>query len=388
MSRIEQLMAALEQGNQADASLQGLSEEQARANALRGSSHATANTVRGHGSYLGALADVVNQSRGRQIDREIKPQLADARGASALAKTMGQRYETQNQYDMQERKQSNVDQARTDRQGNIADARTDRLAKRNTMDMEHIASGDRATIVADGRGGYFDGQGNAVNISDYVSYDKPSSRSGGGLSGSANKSGLEKLGKRLNTLSPFTNQVRNIDELLAPYAIGGDKEGGDIPGMGAVEGGRGAVGKTYRFFKGTQEGDRIFQGISAFVSDVLRAKGGTAQTLTETRNILMGLGLNETVDEDVVTQHWPKIREAAQRDLARIKQTTHPEVLNTYYSAFAEGEPTEFEEPFLDHTFVAQDADKSAAELMLQRNAGGPTPPAAADPFAGFSIVE
>jgi len=53
---------------------------------------------------------------------------------------------------------------------------------------------------------------------------------------------------------------------------------------------------------------------------------------------------------------WPpRIRAATARDLARVKETTHPEVIQQYYAAFPQGTPTEFETQFSTQTFSAGD---------------------------------
>ena len=81
-TRLENLTLALRQGAQGKAKLAGLDEQYTRANALRGSQSAKIDQY-GQVSPLAAMADIINQSRGRKDMREIEPQRVAARQSIA-----------------------------------------------------------------------------------------------------------------------------------------------------------------------------------------------------------------------------------------------------------------------------------------------------------------
>ena len=184
----EELFNYMQRGAQADANMVNLEQQAAKAAALRGSSAATEFMVDGQGSYAGLIADAINRGRGKQIQRDVDPALAEARRKSALSKTMRDRYNVQKDYDAEQREQQRY-----------AQEREDSMARREMLDMVHKGSGQRVTLVTDGRGGFYDGRGNPVNIDEYVSYSRPSG--GGGASSGVKPSASERkdyrLGKRL-----------------------------------------------------------------------------------------------------------------------------------------------------------------------------------------------
>jgi len=198
----DQLYDYLQRADQANVDLQGLNEQAARAEALRGSSAATDMMVQGQGSYLGLIADAINRSRGKQMQRDIDPKLAEARKGSALGKTMAQKYNIGRQYEKDQREQERYEQERSDK-----------LAERGMLDMQDKRTRERVTLITDGRGGYFDGEGNPVNISDYVKYYRPttSSKSGGkgGLKPSASERKDYLLSKRLQGVVNSMASERN-----------------------------------------------------------------------------------------------------------------------------------------------------------------------------------
>lgn len=379
---IEELMATMQQQAEQQAALENYNEQQAKANALRGTNYAQAGSKMGNvgGSYVGLLADLVAGSKGRQLEREIRDPRQSARSGLAAAKAKAQGMLAKRKYDTEERDYTHkLDKFAWDKD-KAEQARTDKLAARNEFPAIRKADGEPVYIVTDGRGNYYEGN-KLINIADYQQQFKPSAKSGGGLSGSGLRTGLEKLGKRVKTIAPVIRQAQNIDKVLADYSVGGAKEGQSVPGMGFWEGGRDTVGAALRFF-GPQEGREVFQNISAFVSDVLKEKAGTAQTFTETRNILMGLGLDKGVEEEIFLKYWPKIRTGLQKDLENIKRSTHGDVMGEYYR-LGNNQPTIFETEFSTQTFPTGDSSKTGVDIITGADAQ-----AAEDPFAGFSAEE
>ena len=67
----------------------------------------------------------------------------------------------------------------------------------------------------------------------------------------------EKLESKLDPLQSVVGAMTEVDNLLAPYAEGGAKAGGDIPGLGFIEGQRGLVGDLYRMTLGSEDARNI-----------------------------------------------------------------------------------------------------------------------------------
>jgi hypothetical protein len=311
---IDDIYAAYDAQNTASADLARLNEERAVADTLRGSNFAQENTVGGAGSYLAAVADAVNRTRGKIKQRDINPQIADARNRQALGKTMEQRYGAEMEAEKIRREKEQQDLARGDR-----------LAARSTIDVVHKSTNAPAILTSDGRGNFYDGEGKLVNIDDYALRQKAS-----GLSASGLNRGLREFGKELREAQPFVNTVKRINELVTPYGIGGEKEGQEVPGIGVIIGSRGPVGQFARFVKGTPIGDELFSLVTDLSSIKLRENAGTAQTLVETRTVLAGLGLDGVNDPAVFLKHWPEIVTAIQNDLRTLAASTDPEIVGIY----------------------------------------------------------
>jgi len=379
----EEFLRLAEQGALANANLTGLTEQQARANALRDSME-TINPTTGQGSYLGLIADFIGQKEGRRRQRMLTPRIDEARRNVGLAKAAKQRYDVEQAAEKQAYDRAFKEDERTYDREMAEQKRADMLARRE-MGEYVDPQGNRQIVRTDAFGRAYDDAGNPIeNFSQWREYERPRATRGGSglsLSGSSLRTGLEKLGKRLEMARPLIDQVNNIDAKLAPYATGGTREGQDIPGIGPIEGSRGVVGDTYRFLFSSQEGKDIFSGISAFVTDVLRQKAGTAQTFNETQNVLKSIGVENLNNEQTLINNWPRIRAAAQQDLARIKSTTHKDVLREYYASFPEGVPTEFETQFSTQTFPTGDTRPN-----IQKVTGTRETPVQAGPSVGTEM--
>jgi len=378
---IDELINAMESQAAQEAALKDYDEQRARAEALRGTNYAQLGSQMGNvgGSYVGLLADLVANSKGRQLDREVSAPRRAAREGLAAAKAKAQGLLERRKFETEERDYKYKADKFDYEQRTKAQERADKLAERKEFPAVRKSDGEPVYLVSDGRGGYYEGD-KKVNIANYQQEFKPGTGTGT-LSGSSLRTGLEKLGKRIEEAAPVIRQVKNIDAVLAPYATGGAKEGQDVPGMGFWEGGRDVFGAGIRFL-GSREGREVFQNISAFVSDILKEKAGTAQTFQETRNILWGLGLDKSVEEEVFLKYWPKIRAAVQKDLENIKRSTHGDVMSEYY-ALGNNKPTIFETEFSTQTFPEFDSDATGLDIIT-----GKDKQPSADPFAGFSATE
>ncbi len=103
----------------------------------------------------------------------------------------------------------------------------------------------------------------------------------------------------------------------------------DVPGVGFVEGGPGAIGKTVRFFQGddAQTNYATFRGL---INQVLSNQAGSAQTRNEIENILQRYGATGLEDEDVIRAALPEIMAEFQSERDSIR-AGYPGVVNEIY---------------------------------------------------------
>jgi len=150
---LQQLQQQLDDSAAAKARLQGLSEQQARATALRG----PGNSVIANGAPatpFGILADMVNHSSGRRQSRELKPQIARARDEVAANASALPLYNAKVKAD---------DVARQ-----AAKAEDDRAAKRKVVELVNVNDPNDIKTVYTENGKYFDqSTGEQVNPSGY-----------------------------------------------------------------------------------------------------------------------------------------------------------------------------------------------------------------------------
>ena len=178
---------------------------------------------------------------------------------------------------------------------------------------------------------------------------EPTSSSSFGLSSSKLQSGLNAFRKEAKSLQPMLDAASSINDMMADYAKGGTfEDSDDISGVGATEGGTGFLGEVIRFgdsakgkFLGDEEDASAqdnFQRVRAFASKILKAEGGTAQTLQETRSILTSMGLNADgtglISEEVFLRRWPEVTDSLKRAVGTVEGTFVPEIKDYYSKSF------------------------------------------------------
>jgi hypothetical protein len=194
--------------------------------------------------------------------------------------------------------------------------------------------------------------------------DKGSNRSAG-LTQNAVQSGLTAVNRKVSPIMKAVDMVHNIDKQLAPYSKGGEKYGKNIKGLGILEGGRGNMGAIARYIGdiGDPEnsGQNMQTNISALVKSVLKGDAGTAQTFQETRNVLMGLGLAEGVEEEVFLEYLPQIKTALIADMRLAEMTSHEGVRNTFVDGYGGRDKSPFNIKFTSHDWGKGDTAAPAA---------------------------
>ena len=341
----EEFLRLAEQGALANANLTGLTEQQARANALRDSME-TINPTTGQGSYLGLIADFIGQKEGRRRQRMLTPRIDEARRNVGLAKAAKQRYDVEQAAEKQAYDRAFKEDERTYDREMAEQKRADMLARRE-MGEYVDPQGNRQIVRTDAFGRAYDDAGNPIeNFSQWREYERPrltGRGSGGGLTPSSLRSGMKDLRKELKAIMPAIREAQTINRLLSPYGRGGEKQGMDIPGLGGIEGQRGAMGDIYRTLFTSQEGKDINRAVSGLVQQVLRQDAGTAQTFNETQSTLRKIGTEWINNEETFLNNWPQFAAALEEDLRRVERGNLPEVINTYRSNFAPGEEVELD---------------------------------------------
>ena len=71
---------------------------------------------------------------------------------------------------------------------------------------------------------------------------------------------------------------------------------------------------------------------------MIREQAGLAQTLTETANVLRGMGMQDITDERVALKNYVDVRDAYQRDITRIRNSQHPDVLAAFEANYTDND--------------------------------------------------
>lgn len=385
----EEFLRLAEQGALANANLTGLTEQQARANALRDSME-TINPTTGQGSYLGLIADFIGQKEGRRRQRMLTPRIDEARRNVGLAKAAKQRYDVEQAAEKQAYDRAFREDERTYDREMAEQKRADMLARRN-MGEYVDPQGNRRIVRTDEFGRAYDDAGNVIdNFSEWRQYERPRATRGGSglsLSGSSLRTGLDSLRKDLGVLMPIVNEVKEVNRLLTPYGKGGEKEGMDVPGLGGLEGHRGMMGEVTRTLFSSQEGKDIYRAVSGVVQKLLRADAGTAQTFQETMNVLARLGTQWVNNEETFLNNWPAFNAAIQKDIERNTKARHPDVVNAYRANFAPGEATELDIKVQSPDFVTADPRSNIQKVTGTRETPVQTGPSVGTEMDGYRFL-
>lgn len=169
--------------------------------------------------------------------------------------------------------------------------------------------------------------------------------------------GMDKLEKKIKPLEDVMGAVANMDKVLAPYAKGGAASGVNIPGLGFIEGSRGKIGDIVRMGLG-QEAQDVFRNTQNILTKLIKESAGLAQTLTETANVLKGLGAQDLTNEESYLKGLTELKEALAKDQKRIMSSTHPQVLEQYNSAYVEGDINPLTQVTADLDFTSRYAPR------------------------------
>lgn len=174
MDELTKLQQLLQQKNTADATLAGLDEQYARANALRDNGFKQPDSY-GVVSPLQVMADLMGKSRGRQQVRKLQPQREQARQASATAASALPLYSAKIAADKTRQQQQNwqqtFDAGRSDqaqRQTNFeAQQQRGMTEARNPVELVSVNDPNDVMHVYEYGGRYFDANDQPVNTEGY-----------------------------------------------------------------------------------------------------------------------------------------------------------------------------------------------------------------------------
>lgn len=163
------------------------------------------------------------------------------------------------------------------------------------------------------------------------------------------QTGLRTLEKNVKPFEDLFGSFNELATSLQPYAKGGEKENENIPGIGFFEGGRGVMGDIWRMGAG-QDSQDMFRQLSSVMTTKIRESAGTAQTFSETQNVLKAHGTQDFSTEESALGGMQELMRAIMKDQQRLLATTHPQVLSQFNSGYVEGagNPLLAEMPELD----------------------------------------
>ena len=168
----------------------------------------------------------------------------------------------------------------------------------------------------------------------------------GALTESQLQTGADKLEKKLKPVESMQQAVGRLDEKLAPYAKGGAKEGEAIGGIGGIGGMRGegitgTIGDIWRWVDdattaGQGDSASVSAAVAGVIAPIIRNQAGLAQTMSETKKVIDAYSLQSISNEEQFLEALPYIKEAVNRDLARINANTLDPVKEHYEANMAE----------------------------------------------------
>lgn len=335
-NQYKQLAALMTQGAEAQAQYDQSADDLKRAFQLQATGANAPQMADGYISPLHAIREVIAGSRGRKMEREARPTLEKARQMVAQGRAA-----TQNAGLAQAlQKLSMQDRAVGVQEAQVAQMQDNAAFRQSQQKPINLVSVDGvpATGTIDAQGQlYIDGQ--PVNGSEWLV--NPMHRPTGGGGSGQNATDLNRFYKKLEPIQPMLSAADDITKMLQNYGVGGKyQDVENIAGLGGFTSGTGVLGDVSRAVEtrsgavDSAESAKNYSTIRNFVSKILRAEGGTAQTLQETRNILGAMGLTSdnlsALDEEVFLRRWPEIVASLERSVGNIKSTTPDSTRDAY----------------------------------------------------------
>ena len=162
----------------------------------------------------------------------------------------------------------------------------------------------------------------------------------GGLTEKAFNDQRVKLG---NTLAPAVQMQKSLQEAwgaLAPFT-----NADDIPGIGRIEGGANFVGTVTRAIQslGGSKATNVFATISGAINQMIRIRAGLTQSSSEMNRVLAELESNGFSGEEGVIKAMRRIDKAQIADMANIKSSFNPAVVENYINRYNPNETNPFD---------------------------------------------
>lgn len=178
---LDELLWYLHRGAESESRMRGLEDQAAIAQNLRTPTE-TVDVELGGGSYAGVLADLVNASRGRQMQRRITPELEQTRRNIGLAKAMSRNYDLRRE----------AEETAYDREQDAL-SREDKMAQRNIGQYVNPETKQVENVRIDSRGVAYSDDGAPIeNFSQWRKYETPKASRRGGSGGAFKPSGSER----------------------------------------------------------------------------------------------------------------------------------------------------------------------------------------------------
>ena len=206
-------------------------------------------------------------------------------------------------------------------------------------------NGDQDTLQRLPNGSFVrqDQDGNLVPTSFYgLSLEKPNQDEEdlGGLTEKAFNDQRVRLG---NTLAPAVQMQKSLQEAwgaLAPFT-----NADDIPGIGRIEGGANFVGTVTRAIQslGGSKATNVFATISGAINQMIRIRAGLTQSSSEMNRVLAELESNGFSGEEGVIKAMRRIDKAQIADMANIKSSFNPAVVENYINRYNPNEINPFD---------------------------------------------
>ena len=162
----------------------------------------------------------------------------------------------------------------------------------------------------------------------------------GGLTEKAFNDQRVRLG---NILAPAVQMQKSLQDAwgaLAPFA-----NADDIPGIGRIEGGANFVGTVTRAIQslGGSKATNVFATISGAINQMIRIRAGLTQSSSEMNRVLAELESNGFSGEEGVIEAMRRIDKAQIADMANIKSSFNPAVVESYINRYNPNETNPFD---------------------------------------------
>lgn len=185
-----------------------------------------------------------------------------------------------------------------------------------------------------------------------------------------------KFRDQVKTVDSYMERFAIIDKTMSEYAVGGEREGENLPGMGWLEGKQGAFGSGYRTLRDTfgSTGGRsadVAAGIAAIANDIIHDFAGSAVTKGEMARVLKRLSSGFYDTEEATMRAFDQVREAMNHEMESLQRGTPQQIKDKYGEGWDEGaNPLDRRIEQVDYGQYADQKVKTRSEKRSKRPGG------------------